>query len=115
MKLKLHWQIMIALGLAVVAGITSGKDAAIFGITFYSMFAFVGALFLNALKMIIVPLVVSSIIIGIAGIGSSGALGRLGGKTLLYYLATSTLAILSACSWSTCSHRESWMANRPVK
>jgi Na+/H+-dicarboxylate symporter len=94
MKLKLHWQIMIALGLAVVAGLASGKDAAIFGITFYSMFAFVGTLFLNALKMIIVPLVVSSIIVGIAGIGSSGALGRLGGKTLLYYLTTSTLAIL---------------------
>ncbi len=94
MKLKLHWQIMIALVLAVLAGIVSGKDAALFGISFYAMFAFIGALFLNALKMIIVPLVVSSIIVGIAGIGSSGALGRLGGKTLLYYLSTSLLAIL---------------------
>jgi len=94
MKLKLHWQIMIALVLAVLAGVVSGKDAAIFGISFYSMFAFVGALFLNALKMIIVPLVVSSVVIGIAGIGSSGELGRLGGKTLLYYLATSLLAII---------------------
>lgn len=94
MKLKLHWQIMIALVLAVIAGIISGKDAAIFGISFYAMFAFIGALFLNALKMIIVPLVVSSVIIGIAGIGSSGELGRLGGKTLLYYLSTSLLAII---------------------
>ena len=94
MKLKLHWQIMIALVLAVLAGALSGKDAAVFGVSFYAMFAFVGALFLNALKMIIVPLVVSSIIVGIAGIGSSGALGRLGGKTLLYYLTTSLLAII---------------------
>ncbi len=94
MKLKLHWQIMIALVLAVLAGVASGKDAALFGISFYAMFAFIGALFLNALKMIIVPLVVSSIIVGIAGIGSSGALGRLGGKTVLYYLSTSLLAIL---------------------
>jgi len=93
-KLKLHWQIMIALVLAVLAGALSGKDAAVFGVSFYAMFAFVGALFLNALKMIIVPLVVSSIIVGIAGIGSSGALGRLGGKTLLYYLTTSLLAII---------------------
>ncbi|HEC29283.1 MAG TPA: dicarboxylate/amino acid:cation symporter [Gammaproteobacteria bacterium] len=94
MKLKLHWQILIALVLAVFAGVISGKEAGIFGISFYAMFAFAGTLFLNALKMIIVPLVVSSVVVGIAGIGSSGALGRLGGKTLLYYLTTSLLAIL---------------------
>jgi len=94
MKLKLHWQILIALLLAFIAGVLSGKDAGVFGISFYTMFAFVGQLFLNALKMIIVPLVFSSIVVGIAGIGSSGALGRLGGKTLLYYLATSLFAIL---------------------
>jgi proton glutamate symport protein len=93
-RIKLHWQILIALGLAVIAGMLSGKDGAIFGITFYSVYAFIGSLFLNALKMLIVPLVVSSIIVGIAGIGSSSALGRLGGKTLLYYMMSSLLAIL---------------------
>ena len=51
-------------------------------------------MFLNALKMIIVPLIMSSIITGIAGIGGRGTVGRLGWKTLLYYFATSTLAIL---------------------
>jgi len=94
MHLKLHWQILIALLLAVVMGIVTGTDASVFGLTFYEIYVFIGKLFLNALKMIIVPLVVSSIIIGIAGIGSSGELGRLGGKTLLYYLTTSLLAIL---------------------
>lgn len=94
MKLKLHWQILIALVLAVIVGVVSGKEAGVFGISFYEMFAFTGKLFLNALKMIIVPLVFSSIVVGIAGIGSSGALGRLGGKTLLYYLTTSLFAIL---------------------
>ncbi len=94
MKLKLHWQILIALVLAVIVGNLTGTDSAIFGVTFYDMFAFVGTLFLNALKMLIVPLIVSSIIVGIAGIGSSGNLGRLGGKTLLYYATTSLLAIL---------------------
>jgi proton glutamate symport protein len=93
-RIKLHWQILIALGLAVIAGMLSGKDGAIFGVTFYSVYTFIGSLFLNALKMLIVPLVVSSIIVGIAGIGSSSALGRLGGKTLLYYMTTSLLAIL---------------------
>jgi len=51
-------------------------------------------MFLNALKMIIVPLIVSSIITGIAGIGGRGTVGRLGWKTLLYYFSTSLLAIL---------------------
>ncbi len=93
-KLKLHWQILIALVLAVFAGLAAGEESALFGVTFYSLFDFFGTLFLNALKMLIVPLIVSSIIVGIAGIGSSGALGRLGGKTLLYYATTSLLAIL---------------------
>ena len=94
LRLKLHWQILIALALAVVAGLLAGTESALFGVTFYSMFDFVGKLFLNALKMLIVPLITSSIIVGIAGIGGSENLGRLGGKTLLYYLTTSTLAIL---------------------
>lgn len=93
-KIKLHWQIFIALGLAVMAGLWSGKEGTLFGLVLYDVYAFVGQLFLNALKMLIVPLVISSIIVGIAGIGSSGALGRLGGKTLLYYMATSLFAIL---------------------
>jgi len=93
-KLKLHWQILIALVLAVMAGSLAGTGAALFGVRFYSMFDFIGTLFLNALKMLIVPLVVSSIIVGIAGIGSGGAFGKLGLKTLLYYLTTTLFAVL---------------------
>jgi len=94
LKLKLHWQILIALAAAVIAGLLTGADATLFGVPFISIFDFVGNLFLNALKMLIVPLILSSIIVGIAGIGGSHNLGRLGGKTLLYYLTTSLLAIL---------------------
>jgi len=94
MKLKLHTQIFVAIVLAIIAGIVSGKDATVFGVSFFQAYDFIGTLFLNALKMVIVPLVVSSVITGVAGIGSSGALGRLGGKTLLYYIVTSTLSIL---------------------
>ena len=94
LRLKLHWQILIALAIAVVVGAATGKDAAVFGITFYSIYEFIGTLFINALKMLIVPLIVSSIIVGVAGIGGSQGIARLGGKTLLYYLTTSTIAIL---------------------
>ncbi len=94
MRLKLHWQILIALVLAVAAGLASGQQSGLFGISFYQMYGFVGTLFLNALKMLIVPLIVSSIITGIAGIGSTHALGRLGGKTVLFYFTTTLFAIL---------------------
>jgi Na+/H+-dicarboxylate symporter len=93
LRLKLHWQILFALALAVVVGLLTGADGALFGVTFYAMFDFVGQMFLNALKMLIVPLIVSSIIVGIAGIGNSENLGRLGGKTIGYYALTSLLAI----------------------
>jgi len=95
MKLKLHWQILIALVLAVIAGRLSGTEGVVLGIEPYPVYEFLGALFMNALKMIIVPLIISSIITGISGIGGSEGLGRLGGKTLFFYLTSSLLAILT--------------------
>ncbi|PCH85770.1 MAG: dicarboxylate/amino acid:cation symporter [Piscirickettsiaceae bacterium] len=92
--MKLHWQIFIAIGLAVVAGIITGEDAGIGSFVFYDAYVFVGTLFLNALKMLIVPLILSSIICGIANMGELGGLGRLGGKTITYYMSTSVIAIL---------------------
>ncbi|HHC72721.1 MAG TPA: dicarboxylate/amino acid:cation symporter [Thiotrichales bacterium] len=94
MRLKLHWQILIAIGLAVLAGVLTDRQTTWMGIRFYGIYEFVGTLFLNGLKMIIVPLIVSSIITGIAGVGGTAGLGRLGGRTLLYYMTTSLLAIL---------------------
>jgi len=92
--MKLHWQIFIALILAVVAGLITGIDATVFGIRFYAIYDFFGTLFLNGLKMIIVPLVVSSIIVGISGIGNSGAFGRLGIRTLIYYFTTTLISVI---------------------
>ncbi|HET7371605.1 MAG TPA: dicarboxylate/amino acid:cation symporter [Gammaproteobacteria bacterium] len=94
-KLELHWQILIALALAVVAGFLTGTDGGLFGISAYSVYGFLGALFLNALKMLIVPLIASTIITGVAGLGKSGSLGRLGGRTLLFYAITTLAAIFA--------------------
>ncbi len=95
LKLQLHWQIFIALLLAVFAGLVTGQESTLLGIRFYELYDFFGTLFLNALKMLIVPLIVSSIIVGMMGIGSGEHLGRLGGKTLIYYFVSSLLAILT--------------------
>jgi len=92
--MKLHWQIFIGIGLAIIAGIATGETAGIGGVLFYDVYVFLGTLFLNALKMLIVPLILSSIICGVANMGDLGGLGRLGGKTIMYYLSTSVVAIL---------------------
>jgi Na+/H+-dicarboxylate symporter len=100
-KIALHWQILIAIVLAAIAGFLvnifgDGDPTApqLLGVSFLGAFEYIGEMFLNALKMIIVPLITSSIIVGMAGIGSSGNLGALGGRTLLFYAVTTTAAIL---------------------
>ena len=99
-KLALHWQILIAIALAAIVGsivkqlTTETFTPSLFGASLVAIFDFVGTIFLNALKMIIVPLITSSIVVGVAGIGSSGNLGALGGRTLLFYVATTLAAIL---------------------
>jgi Na+/H+-dicarboxylate symporter len=93
-KIALHWQIILAIVVGGLTGWLTGTDGALFGVALYDVYDFFGSLFLNALKMLIVPLIASSIIVGVAGIGSSGNLGRLGGKTLGFYLLTTLSAVV---------------------
>ena len=94
LKIKLHWQILIAIVLATSLGLILDKDASIFSVPVAEIFQFIGTLFLNALKMIIVPLILASIICGMASLGTGDNLGRLGGKTLVFYMASSLFSIL---------------------
>ncbi|UCG27449.1 MAG: cation:dicarboxylase symporter family transporter, partial [Bacteroidales bacterium] len=86
-RIKLHWQILIALILSILYGIFL-KDQ-------IHYVAWMGEVFLRALKMIIVPLILSSLVSGVANLGSAENLGRLGLKTITYYVCTSTLAIIT--------------------
>ena len=92
--LKLHWQILIAIVLACLAGSVTGRDAGLLGVTYYQAYDFLGTLFLNALQMIVVPLIMASMITGVSGMGGNGGLGRLGVKTVVYYMSTSLIAVL---------------------
>ena len=93
MKLKLHWQIFIGLALGVVFGFL----ARVFGFGEFVVedVAVLGTVFLRGLRMVIVPLIVSSIISGVTSIGSAERFGRLSLKTLTYYISTSLLAIVT--------------------
>lgn len=95
-KLALHWRILIAMALAVGAGLLTEPDTAFLDVKLVAVYDFLGTLFINALKMLIVPLVASAMINGIGNIGSGGALGRLGFRTVLYYFFTMVTAVLIA-------------------
>jgi len=93
MKLKLHWQILIGLILGILIGLTSRLfNFHIFVIEYISI---LGTIFLRGLRMVIVPLIFSSIISGVTSISSAESFGRLSFKTILYYISTSLLAILT--------------------
>ncbi len=86
-KLALHWQILIALILGVVSGIWLPE--------YVKYVSWMGDLFMRALKMVIIPLILTSIISGIVNIGSLEKLGKIGLKTISYYIATSVFAIVT--------------------
>ncbi len=86
-KITLPWQILMAFILAVIFGHFFPEEV--------KYIDWMGEIFIRALKMIIIPLIFSSLVSGITNIGKPGNLGRLGLKTIGYYLLTSTIAILT--------------------
>ncbi|MFD0836398.1 dicarboxylate/amino acid:cation symporter [Mariniflexile aquimaris] len=90
-KLALHWKIIIGMLLGIIwALLSSTLGWSSFTINWIDPF---GNIFINLLKLIAVPLVLFSIIGGVANIGDPSKLGRMGGKTLLIYLLTTIMAI----------------------
>lgn len=91
-KPPLHTQIIIGLVLGLVFGIASIQFgwSPEFTVKYIKPF---GTIFVNSLKMIAVPLVLASLIVGIANLGDISKLSRMGGKTIGVYLATTTIAI----------------------
>ena len=84
--MKLHTQIFLAMGLGVVAGAVLGERV--------QSISFLGEIFILLLKMIIAPLILASIVTGVAGVGDVSRLGKLGVKTVLYYGVTTWTAII---------------------
>jgi len=87
-KLSLAWQILIGLILGIVVGfLFYGNDA------FTTYLKPIGDIFIRLIKMIVVPIVVASLVIGISSVGDTKKLGRLGGKTILYFEIVTTIAL----------------------
>jgi Na+/H+-dicarboxylate symporter len=91
-RLKLHHLILGAMILGALAGVPlEGRGRGDF---WYDLIDTVGALFLNLLKAVMVPLVVASLTMGMLSVGDPRKLGRIGVRTLGFYLATTVIAIL---------------------
>ena len=94
-KNSLHWQVFYAMVLGCVIGfIFKSTGDYVISNFLYELITLCGVLFIRLLKMVMVPLIFTSIIIGVSSIGSGRKVGRLSIKTFLYYLLTSLIAII---------------------
>ncbi len=89
---KLHWQIIIGLVLGLVYGVVAAASG--WGSFTSDWIAPFGTIFLNLLKLIAVPLILASLVVGVASLRDLKKLSRIGGKTLGLYLLTTTIALL---------------------
>jgi Na+/H+-dicarboxylate symporter len=88
--------ILVAMAAGAVVGWLIGPEGKIGHLELLGFFNFLGTLFINLLKMVVVPLISASIITGVASVGSGRDLGRLGIKTLAFYVFTTLLSVLIA-------------------
>ncbi len=96
MKNSVLFKVFIAMLAAITVGMWTGGEAALLGIPYVKMYHLIGQLFLNALYLVSVPLVMSSIILGSAKMGAQASFATLGLKTFGFYLLMSSLAVLVA-------------------
>lgn len=88
---RLHWQIIIGL----VLGLVWGLIASIAGLTEFTTDYIkpFGTIFINLLKLIAIPLVLASLVVGVTSLNDVAKLSRMGGKTIAFYMVTTVLAI----------------------
>lgn len=109
-KLKvpgLAWQILIGLALGILLGALLQHyepNAVIRARMVATYISPLGDIFLHLIKMIVVPIVVSSLIVGIAGMGDAKKLGKIGFKTILYFEIITTVAIVVGMAFGNIFH-----------
>ena len=83
--MKLYHKILLGLGLGIVAGLILGEHA--------SYLKPVGDIFIRCLRLIVVPLILSTLITGVVSTGDIRGLGKIGIRTVVYFMITTTLAV----------------------
>ena len=96
LRWKLHWQVLIAMLIGCILGVALKSFDSLININpLYQVITLFGTIFVRLLKMVMIPLIFTSIILGVSSIGSGKKVTRIGIKTLVYYLCTSLLAIIT--------------------
>lgn len=88
-RLSMGWQIMIGLVLGIICGMVFYHNSSAI-----TVMQSLGTIFIRLIQMIVMPIVVSCLTVGIANIGDIKKLGRIGGKTLIYFEVLTTIAII---------------------
>ncbi|MDQ0976696.1 proton glutamate symport protein [Neobacillus niacini] len=88
-KFGLAWQILVGLILGIAVGAIFYGNPEV-----QTYLQPIGTIFIRLIKMIVIPIVVSSLIVGVASVGDIKKLGSLGGKTILYFEIITTIAII---------------------
>lgn len=93
-KIGLAWQILIALVLGILVGAVLHNQIESREWLVSNVLSPAGDIFIRLIKMIVVPIVISTLIVGIAGVGDAKKLGRIGLKTIIYFEVITTVAII---------------------
>ncbi|CAG74426.1 proton glutamate symport protein [Pectobacterium atrosepticum SCRI1043] len=93
-KISLAWQILIALVLGIALGAVLHEQQESRQWLISNILSPAGDIFIRLIKMIVVPIVIATLVVGIAGVGDAKKLGRIGFKTILYFEIITTVAII---------------------
>ncbi|MFG5862972.1 glutamate/aspartate:proton symporter GltP [Metapseudomonas sp. CR1201] len=93
-RLSLAWQILIGLVLGIAIGALLNHFSAEKAWWIANVLQPAGDIFIRMIKMIVIPIVIASLVVGIAGVGDAKKLGRIGLKTILYFEIITTVAIV---------------------
>ncbi|MCI6369273.1 MAG: cation:dicarboxylase symporter family transporter [Limosilactobacillus reuteri] len=103
-RLSMGWQIMIGLALGIICGLIFYQNKSAI-----TVMQSLGTIFIRLIQMIVMPIVVSCLTVGIANIGDIKKLGRIGGKTLIYFEVLTTIALILGIVMANITHPGSFI------
>ncbi len=103
-RLSMGWQIMIGLALGIICGLIFYQNKSAI-----TVMQSLGTIFIRLIQMIVMPIVVSCLTVGIANIGDIRKLGRIGGKTLIYFEVLTTVALILGIVMANVTHPGSFI------
>lgn len=103
-KITLAWKIFLALNLGIIVGIALHNQIELKEWVIFNFLSPAGEVFIRMIKMIVVPIVMATLIVGIAGIGDAKKLGSIGLKTIIYFEIITTIAIVLGVALANLLH-----------